>query len=129
MPNKKYKGTAKLSPVSPVSSGFPEFDSPTVSTPNLAKSHTAVFLKKAMSKSATPKKKLKRLGEEQSKSASSEPRLKRVNFALTRNMSQVQNQYVNCTLYIMMDVPHLLYWKVVIPSDLVLYAKLVKKNY
>ena len=98
MPNKKYKGTAKLSPVSPVSpvsSGFPEFDSPTVSTPNLAKSHTAVFLKKAMSKSATPKKKLKRLGEEQSKSASSEPRLKRVNFALTRNMSQVQNQDVH----------------------------------
>ena len=89
LPNKKYKGESKLSPVSsPLSTGFPEFDSPKVSTPNLTKSHTAVFLKKALSKSATPKKK-KRLGEELSKNASSEPRRKRVNFALTRNMSQV----------------------------------------
>jgi len=73
----------------PVSTGFAGFDPPTVSTPTL--STTAVFLKKALSKSATPKKKKGgRLAELKSKElSSSEPRgSKRVNFQLTRNMSQ-----------------------------------------
>jgi hypothetical protein len=94
---------AKL-PVSPTSSGevksppatpkgFPGFSSPTVSTPNLAKSHTAVFLKKALSKSVTPK--VKKSGSKAAKMeeierSASEPRLKKVNFVLTRNKSQVK---------------------------------------
>lgn len=87
LPNKKYKGSSKLAPASATAPapGFPDFESPKMSTP---KSHTAVFLKKAMSKSATPKKKMSKLEGLKQKNSSSAPRLKKVNFALTKNMSQ-----------------------------------------
>ena len=87
LPNKKYTGDLKLAPA-PLAS-FPGFEPPEVSTPILKKSHTAVFLKKAMSKSVTPKKKAKSVEEIMAKNSSSEPRQKKVNFQLTKNMSQV----------------------------------------
>jgi len=67
------------------SKGFKGFESPKVSTP---KSHTAVFLKKAMSKSATPKKKLSKIEKLKATNSASEGRSKKVNFVLTRNTSQ-----------------------------------------
>jgi len=91
LPNKKYKGNTKLTPpkLAPEpSQGLPHFEKPKISTPNLEKSHTALFLKKALSKSATPKKKKFKLDELRKINASSEPRMKRVNFALTKNASQ-----------------------------------------
>ncbi len=94
-------GEVKSPPATP--KGFPGFNSPTVSTPNLAKSHTAVFLKKALSKSATPK--VKKSGSKAAKMeeierSASEPRLKKVNFVLTRNKSQViRKKKLNFFLY------------------------------
>jgi len=105
IPSKKYKGDQKLKPAkscsngfkeydSPkgktpksCSNGFKEFDSPTVTTPK-SMSHTAKFLKKAMSQSATPKKKLSQIEKLKAKGSSSESRIKKVNFALTKNMMQ-----------------------------------------
>ena len=74
IPNKKYKGKVKLKPAaenpeensgavadspkkSEPSPGFKDFEAPSIGTPTM-KSHTALFLKKAMSKSVTPNKKL-----------------------------------------------------------------------
>ena len=81
--------------------GFPGFSGPTVSTPNLAKSHTAVFLKKALSKSVTPKMKHKAAGRSNAEveRSASEPRPKKVNFVLTRNISQVCIETGNCSTY------------------------------
>lgn len=89
-PSKETDESAKNQPTSASVSpkGFPGFDSPKVSTPSLAKSHTAVFLKKALSKSVTPKVKNKAAKLEEIERSSSEPRLKKVNFVLTRNKSQ-----------------------------------------
>jgi len=88
-PSKKHKDEEKVKPVKSCSNGFKEFDSATVTTPKpQSLSHTAKFLKKAMSKSATPKKKLSQIGKLKAKGTSSESRIKRVNFALTKNMMQ-----------------------------------------
>ena len=64
VPSKKNKGDVKhksesesVAPSSPPQKGFEDFSAPTITTPKM-KSHTATFLKKAVSKSATPKKKL-----------------------------------------------------------------------
>lgn len=88
LPNKKYKGSSKLPApsVAPVATSLPGFPAPQV-TP--VKSFTATFLKKAASKSksATPKKAVSKLGQEAEKCAS-EPKKKRINFALTKNKSQ-----------------------------------------
>ena len=98
LPNKKYTGHLKLAP--PVLSSFPGFEPPQVSTPVLKKSHTAVFLKKAMSKSVTPKKKAKNVENLLIKNSSSEPRQKKVNFQLTKNMSQVSWKFLQIYIYI-----------------------------
>merc|ERR1719285_1413147 len=88
-PSKKNKDEQKVKPVKSCSNGFKEFDSATVTTPQpQTLSHTAKFLKKAMSKSATPKKKLSQIEKLKAKGTSSESRIKRVNFALTKNMMQ-----------------------------------------
>jgi hypothetical protein len=81
----------KSSPTPAPQLGFPGFASPTVSTPKLSqKSHTAVFLKKALSKSVTPKMKKKAASSvDEVVRPASEPKPKRVNFVLTRNKSQV----------------------------------------
>eukprot|EP00088_Acartia_fossae_P035340 TRINITY_DN363_c0_g2_i11.p1 TRINITY_DN363_c0_g2~~TRINITY_DN363_c0_g2_i11.p1 ORF type:complete len:871 (-),score=354.25 TRINITY_DN363_c0_g2_i11:199-2757(-) len=99
IPNKKYKGKVKLKPAaenpeendspkkSEPSPGFKDFEPPSIGTPTM-KSHTALFLKKAMSKSVTPKKKLSQVEKLKTKVSSSESRVKRVNFALTKNTMQ-----------------------------------------
>merc|ERR1719239_700456 len=87
LPNKSYKGTEKLAPpaVAPEINGF----EPSQITP--VKSFTSTFLKKAVSKSGTPKKSKKdRLQEESAKKelSNSAPQKKRINFALTQNKAQ-----------------------------------------
>merc|ERR1711971_418449 len=87
LPNKSYKGPEKLAPpeVAPEISGF----EPSQITP--VKSFTSTFLKKAVSKSGTPKKSKKdRLLDESAKKelSSSAPQKKRINFALTQNKAQ-----------------------------------------
>jgi len=80
IPNKNYKGDVKLEKAKEGQL------SPQI-TP--AKSFTATFLKKAVSKSATPKKTKKSLINGVTKSeCASEPRKKKINFALTQNKSQ-----------------------------------------
>lgn len=80
LPNKNYKGAAKLEAAKEAQLN-PQI------TP--AKSFTATFLKKAVSKSATPKRTKKSLINGASKSeCASEPRKKKINFALTHNKSQ-----------------------------------------
>jgi len=95
LPNKKYKGSVKLTApeeplTTPTQQGLPGFDSPKISQQSPGKaSHTAVFFAKALSKSVTPKKKKGRLAELTNLKCASEPRkTKRVNFALTKNASQ-----------------------------------------
>jgi len=87
LPNKSYKGTEKLAPpaVAPEINGF----EPSQITP--VKSFTSTFLKKAVSKSGTPKKSKKdRLQDESAKKelSNSAPQKKRINFALTQNKAQ-----------------------------------------
>jgi len=87
LPNKSYKGPEKLAPpaTAPEISGF----EPSQITP--VKSFTSTFLKKAVSKSGTPKKsKKERLLEESAKKelSNSAPQKKRINFALTQNKAQ-----------------------------------------
>jgi hypothetical protein len=89
LPNKKYKGSEKLTAAKKedVGTALPGFASPEIAP---VKSFTSTFLKKALSKSGTPKKskdnlKLLKGGEEKS---ASEPRKKKINFALTQNKSQ-----------------------------------------
>merc|ERR1719234_1085276 len=87
LPNKSYKGPEKLAPpeVAPEISGF----EPSQITP--VKSFTSTFLKKAVSKSGTPKKSKKdRLQDETAKKelSNSAPQKKRINFALTQNKAQ-----------------------------------------
>jgi len=87
LPNKNYKGPEKLAPpaAAPEISGF----EPSQITP--VKSFTSTFLKKAVSKSGTPKKSKKdRLLEESAKKelSNSAPQKKRINFALTQNKAQ-----------------------------------------
>jgi len=87
LPNKNYKGPEKLAPpaAAPEISGF----EPSQITP--VKSFTSTFLKKAVSKSGTPKKSKKdRLLEETAKKelSNSAPQKKRINFALTQNKAQ-----------------------------------------
>lgn len=90
LPNKKYKGSMELAAAKEqeeVVTALPGFASPQIAP---AKSFTSTFLKKALSKSGTPKKskdKLKMLNGGVEKSAS-EPRKKKINFALTQNKSQ-----------------------------------------
>merc|ERR1712192_108919 len=88
LPNKSYKGPEKLTPpeVAPEISGF----EPSQITP-VKKSFTSTFLKKAVSKSGTPKKSKKdRLQDESAKKelSNSAPQKKRINFALTQNKAQ-----------------------------------------
>merc|ERR1712080_494742 len=63
LPNKKYKGKDKLKPASEAQEGFPGFDPPSISktTPKTSGTKTASFLKKAMSKSVSPKLKKSKL--------------------------------------------------------------------
>ena len=87
LPNKSYKGPEKLAPpaAAPEICGF----EPSQITP--VKSFTSTFLKKAVSKSGTPKKSKKdRLQEESAKKelSNSAPQKKRINFALTQNKAQ-----------------------------------------
>merc|ERR1712088_867956 len=87
LPNKSYKGPEKLVPpaAAPEISGF----EPSQITP--VKSFTSTFLKKAVSKSGTPKKiKKERLLAESAKKelSNSAPQKKRINFALTQNKAQ-----------------------------------------
>merc|ERR1712192_158686 len=87
LPNKSYKGPEKLAPPesAPEISGF----EPSQITP--VKSFTSTFLKKAVSKSGTPKKSKKdRLQDESAKKelSNSAPQKKRINFALTQNKAQ-----------------------------------------
>ena len=87
LPNKNYKGPEKLAPpaTAPEISGF----EPSQITP--VKSFTSTFIKKAVSKSGTPKKSKKdRLQEETAKKelSNSAPQKKRINFALTQNKAQ-----------------------------------------
>merc|ERR1719495_379469 len=87
LPNKSYKGPEKLAPAAaaPEISGF----EPSQITP--VKSFTSTFLKKAVSKSGTPKKskKMKLLEEANKKELSnSAPQKKKINFALTQNKAQ-----------------------------------------
>merc|ERR1712130_964279 len=87
LPNKSYKGPEKLVPpaAAPEISGF----EPSQITP--VKSFTSTFLKKAVSKSGTPKKsKKEKLLEESAKKelSNSAPQKKRINFALTQNKAQ-----------------------------------------
>merc|ERR1712192_300843 len=82
LPSKSYKGSEKLAPpaVAPEISGF----EPSQITP-VKKSFTSTFLKKAVSKSGTPKKSKKdRLQDESAKKelSNSAPQKKRINFAL-----------------------------------------------
>lgn len=92
LPSKKYKGDVKLAPAAESTGlnspqkGFEDFSEPTMTTPKIT-SHTAKFLKKAMSKSATPKKKLSQIEKLKSQGSSSESK-KRVNWALSNNMFQ-----------------------------------------
>ena len=89
LPNKKYKGSLKLSETpatTPESDALPGFQSPMV-TP--AKSYTSTFLKKALSKSVDPKKSKKEKKKSMEKEKClSEPRKKKVNIVLTQNKSQ-----------------------------------------
>ena len=87
MPNKSYKGPEKLAPpaVAPEINGFESSQITPV------KSFTSTFLKKAVSKSGTPKKiKKERLLAESAKKelSNSAPQKKRINFALTQNKAQ-----------------------------------------
>merc|ERR1719430_1946529 len=87
LPNKSYMGPEKLAPAAaaPEISGF----EPSQITP--VKSFTSTFLKKAVSKSGTPKKsKKERLLDESSRKelSNSAPQKKRINFALTQNKAQ-----------------------------------------
>merc|ERR1719193_1038372 len=87
LPNKSYKGSEKLAPpaAAPEICGF----EPSQITP--VKSFTSTFLKKAVSKSGTPKKskKMKLLEEANKKELSnSAPQKKKINFALTQNKAQ-----------------------------------------
>jgi len=90
VPNKKYKGNETLKPASEALLGFPGFDPPKIkSTPTPSKSMTSVFLKKAISKSASPKLKKSKLDHINKRALSmSEQKKKKVNFALTMNKSQ-----------------------------------------
>jgi len=92
LPNKKYKGKDALKPAIEAQEGFPGFDPPSITktTPKASGTVTASFLKKAMSKSASPKLKKSKLGQLKMKESltMSEPRRKKVNFALTMNKSQ-----------------------------------------
>lgn len=74
-------------PSTPTQKGFEDFSAPTITTPKI-KSNTATFLKKAVSKSATPKKKLSQMEKIKFQVSSSDTKPKRVNWALTRNMFQ-----------------------------------------
>ena len=87
LPNKNYKGSEKLAPPAAVPE-IPGFE-PAQITP--VKSFTSTFLKKAVSKSGTPKKSKKmKLLEEASKKelSNSAPQKKKINFALTQNKAQ-----------------------------------------
>ena len=84
LPNKKYKRIKDPKPEEATATSLPGFESPKI-TP--VKSFTATFLKKAGSKTATPKAKKSKLGADGEKCAS-EPRKKKINFALTQNKSQ-----------------------------------------
>jgi hypothetical protein len=75
---------AAPAPAKPV--GFKDFAAPTVTTPG-KNTHTAQYLKKVLSKSNTPKKKLSQIEKLKTKASSSESKAKRVNWALTKNMS------------------------------------------
>ena len=86
LPNKSYTGSAALAPA--LASALPGFASPQLAP---AKSFTATFLKKAASKSATPKKVKKAekvRAAEAAQLSASEPKKKRINFALTQNKEQ-----------------------------------------
>eukprot|EP00092_Neocalanus_flemingeri_P002401 GFUD01002567.1.p1 GENE.GFUD01002567.1~~GFUD01002567.1.p1 ORF type:complete len:1057 (+),score=351.59 GFUD01002567.1:66-3236(+) len=84
LPNKKYKGSVKLS--EPAKAAETE----TTDTAALngfvtpVKSYTSTFLKKALSKSVDPKK----IKKDKKDKCLSEPRKKRVNIVLTQNKSQ-----------------------------------------
>jgi len=90
LPNKKYKGKDALKPAEEAQEGFPGFSPPSITQTTPKPSVTASFLKKAMSKSASPKLKKSKLGQikMQESLTMSEPRRKKVNFALTMNKSQ-----------------------------------------
>jgi len=98
LPNKKYKGKDKLKSANEAQCGFPGFDPPSITktTPKTSGTTTASFLKKAMSKSASPK--LKKSKIEKIKKLEtltmSEPKKKKVNFALTMNKSQDINAFI-----------------------------------
>merc|ERR1739844_868658 len=91
-----YKGKDKLKSANEAQCGFPGFDPPSITktTPKTSGTTTASFLKKAMSKSASPK--LKKSKIEKIKKLEtltmSEPKKKKVNFALTMNKSQHSQQ-------------------------------------
>jgi len=82
IPNKKYKGDVKVKETEDtITSQIPGCPSPMV-TP--AKSYTATFLKKAMSKSEKKGEKKLKLDDK----CMSEPRKKKVNVVLTKNSAQ-----------------------------------------
>lgn len=98
LPNKKYKGKDTLKPANEAQEGFPGFDPPSITktTPKASGTVTASFLKKAMSKSASPKLKKSKLDQLKMKESltMSEPRKKKVNIALTMNKSQDINAFI-----------------------------------
>eukprot|EP00091_Calanus_sinicus_P002003 TRINITY_DN12031_c0_g1_i1.p1 TRINITY_DN12031_c0_g1~~TRINITY_DN12031_c0_g1_i1.p1 ORF type:complete len:168 (-),score=39.40 TRINITY_DN12031_c0_g1_i1:69-572(-) len=84
LPNKKYKGSVKMSEAASTPA---EADLNGMVTP--AKSYTSTFLKKALSKSVDPKKsKKEKKNHLDREKCLSEPRKKKVNIVLTQNKSQ-----------------------------------------
>merc|ERR1712059_49224 len=80
LPNKKYKGSSKLKGAAESVESVPGFDSPKIEP---VKSFTATFLKKAQKAEN---------GEKRSKS---EPRKKKINFALTNNCAQEMSEHLS----------------------------------
>jgi len=89
-------------PAQPV--GFKDFASPTVTTPG-KNTHTAQFLKKALSKSNTPKKKLSQVEKLKTKASSSESKAKRLSWALSKNMSTSERDLL-LTIKSSPGIPH-----------------------
>merc|ERR1711892_1540472 len=83
LPSKSYKGSVKLKEA--VS------EEPTIAP---VQSFTAKFLKKSLSKSKTPKSEKASLSEILSMKSVSEPKKKKINFALTQNLSIEDDDYV-----------------------------------
>merc|ERR1712098_392119 len=87
IPNKNYKGEHKLK-AETITGGIPDCPSPAL-TP--AKSFTATFLKKSLSKSAKRGDTISKMFPERSMS---EPRKKKVNVVLTKNQAQDFSQHL-----------------------------------